>query len=71
MHMLESTMAFAGVMIIFSTIVTDLVDDGDDAPPQAKKAAHDPVAAFRIASGDVTVRLASPPDPQKPADQVG
>lgn len=49
----------------------ELVDDGDDAPPQAKKAAHDPVAAFRIASGDVTVRLAPPPDPQKADDQVG
>ncbi len=49
----------------------ELVDDGDDAPPQAKKAAHDPVAAFRIASGDVTVKSAPPPDLRKPVDQTG
>ncbi len=50
---------------------SELVDDGENAPPQAKKASNDPVAAFRIASGDVTVKVAPPqPLPEK-TDQTG
>ena len=50
----------------------ELVDGGDDAPPQAKKAASDPVAAFRIASGDVTVKQArAPSEAAAPDDQRG
>ncbi len=45
----------------------ELVDGGVDAPPEAKKAANDHVAAFRIAARDVTVKV-TPPETN---DQTG
>lgn len=44
----------------------ELVDDGADAPPEAKKAATDPVAAFRIAARDVMVKVPSTPKADQP-----
>lgn len=49
----------------------ELVDDGANAPPEAQKAAIDPVAAFRIAARDVMVKIPPAPAPVPKTDQTG